>query len=108
PFAEAANGAIGLETMLAAGLRLVHAGQIGLMRLIETLSTAPARLAGLSGGTLAAGAAADIVLFDADAPWVLREDHIRSRSKNTPFEGARFTGRVVRTLVGGRTVFEAG
>ncbi len=105
PFAEAADGTIGLETLLAGGLRLVHDGSLPLSRLIEVLSTAPARRLGLPAGTLAPGAAADIVLFDPDRPWVFSEDQIRSRSKNTPFEGARFQGRVVRTLVEGRTVF---
>jgi dihydroorotase len=106
PFAEAADGAIGLETLLAAGLRLVHAGDMPLIRLIEALSTRPARLIGLHAGTLAAGVRADITLLDPDEPWVLSERDIVSRCKNTPYEGARFTGRVRRTLVGGQTVFE--
>jgi dihydroorotase len=105
PFAEAADGAIGLETLLAAGLRLVHSGDVDLIRLLDAMSTRPARLLGLPAGTLAAGAAADVVLFDPEEPWILAEADIRSRSKNTPYEGARFTGRVIRTVVGGRTVF---
>lgn len=106
PFADAADGAIGVETLLAAGLRLVHAGDLSLLRLLEAASTRPARLVGLDAGTLAPGAPADLVLFDAEEPWVLTEADIVSRSKNTPYEGARFTGRVRRTLVGGRTVFQ--
>ena len=105
PFAEAADGAIGLETLLSAGLRLVHAGDLALMRLIEATSTAPARLLGLEAGTLAPGAPADLVLFDPEDPWVFNTADILSRAKNTPFEKARFTGRVRRTLVAGRTVF---
>ena len=76
-------------------------------RLIEVLSTAPAKLFGLPGGTLKPGAPADLAIVDLDEPWIVREDGIRSRSKNTCFEGARLQGRVLRTLVAGRTVFEA-
>lgn len=108
PFAEAAPGAIGLETLLAAGLRLFHNGDLPLLRLIEVLSTAPARLFGLPGGTLAPGAPADLTLVDIDAPWIVREGDVVSRSKNTCFEGARMQGRVLQTMVAGRTVFKAG
>jgi len=107
PFADAAAGAIGLETLLAASLRLYHNGDVPLMRLIEALSSAPAKLFGLDGGTLKPGAAADLAIVDLDAPWIVREAEIRSRSKNTCFEGARLQGRVLQTLVGGRTVFSA-
>jgi dihydroorotase len=107
PFADAAAGAIGLETLLAVALRLHHNGDVPLLRLVEALSTAPARLFGLQGGTLAPGAPADLVLVDLDEPWVVREADILSRSKNTCFEGARLQGRVLQTLVAGRTVFAA-
>ena len=104
PFAEAADGVVGLETLLAAGLRLVHGGDVTLLRLIEALSTAPARRLGLAAGTLRPGAAADVAIVDLGAPWVVSEAALASRSKNTPFEGARMQGRVVRTLVAGRSV----
>lgn len=104
PFADAAEGAIGLETLLSAGLRLFHNGDLPLMRVIELLSTAPARLFGLPGGTLAPGAPADLALVDLDEPWIVREADIRSRSKNTCFEGARMQGRVLQTMVAGRTL----
>jgi dihydroorotase len=107
PFAEAADGAVGLETLLAAALRLVHNGDVDLLTLIRALSTRPAELLGLEVGRLAPGAPADLVVFDPGAPWVVDADALRSRSKNTPFEGARFQGRVLRTLVAGRTVFQA-
>ena len=107
PFADAADGAIGLETLLAVALRLHHNGDVPLSRLVDVLSTAPARLFGLPGGTLKPGAPADLALVDLDEPWIVREDAIRSRSKNTCHEGARLQGRVLRTLVAGRTVFEA-
>ncbi len=105
PFADAAAGAIGLETLLGAALRLYHNGDVPLLRLIETLSTAPARLFGLAGGTLKPGAMADLALVDLDEPWIVSESGIRSRSKNTCFEGARLQGKVLQTLVAGRTVF---
>ncbi|WP_309084570.1 dihydroorotase [Chelativorans sp.] len=107
PFADAAAGAIGLETLLAAALRLYHSGEVPLLRLVEALSTAPARLFGLPGGSLKPGAPADLILVDLDAPWIVREADIRSLSKNTVFEGARMQGRVLQTMVAGRTVFSA-
>lgn len=104
PFADAADGAIGLETLAAAALRLYHSGQVPLMRLIDALSTRPAAIFGLEAGTLKPGAKADITVLDLDEPWILYEKELVSRSKNTPFENARFTGRVVQTYVGGKLV----
>jgi dihydroorotase len=108
PFAEAEDGAIGLETMLAAGLRLVHSGEVPLARLLAAMSTRPARLLGLPGGSLKVGAPADLVVIDPDAPWVLDAARLRSKSKNTPFDGARLSGRATRTVVAGRTVHAYG
>jgi dihydroorotase len=107
PFADAAAGAIGLETLLAVALRLYHNGDLPLIRLVEALSTAPARLFGLPGGTLKPGAPADLAVVDLDEPWIVSEAGIRSRSKNTCFEGARLQGKVLQTLVAGSTVFSA-
>lgn len=107
PFADAAAGAIGLETLLGATLRLYHNGDLPLSRVVEVLSTTPAKLFGLPGGTLKPGAPADLVLLDLDEPWVVQEAAIRSRSKNTCFEGARLQGKVLQTMVAGRTVFTA-
>lgn len=104
PFADAEDGAVGLETMLAAALRLHHAGQVTLMRLIDAMSTRPAHIFGLDAGTLKPGAKADITLIDLEEPWLLSKDILLSRSKNTPFDDARFSGRVVATYVGGRCV----
>lgn len=106
PFSEAAAGAIGLETMLPAGLRLVHSGEIDFGTLIRAMSTRPAELLGLPGGTLRAGAAADVIVIDPDMPWVLDPTELKSQSKNTPFDEARFSGRVMRTIVSGHTVFQ--
>ena len=105
PFAEAADGAVGLETLLAAALRLVHSGDVPLLTVLKAMTSHPADLLGLDSGRLAPGAPADLIVLDMDAPWVLSEADIISRSKNSPFEGARFSGRVLRTLVAGRTVY---
>jgi len=106
PFAEAAPGAIGLETMLAAGLRLVHNDEMKLITLLKAMSTRPAELLGLQAGTLKAGSPADVIVADIDAPWVLDPAELKSKCKNTPFDEARLQGRVLRTIVAGRTVFE--
>ena len=106
PFAEAAPGAIGLETMLVAGLRLMHAGEIDLVTLLRAMSTRPAELLNLPGGTLKSGAIADVIVVDLETPWVLDPGELKSKCKNTPFDEARMTGRVVRTIVAGRTVYE--
>lgn len=106
PFADAADGAVGLETLLAVALRLHHSGDVTLLRLIDALSTRPAKLFGLEAGTLAKGARADLALVDLDEPWLVKENELRSRSKNTCFEGARLQGKVLRTLVAGRTVYQ--
>ncbi|KPF43067.1 dihydroorotase [Rhizobium sp. AAP43] len=104
PFGEAADGATGLETMLSAALRLHHAGHVPLMRLIDAMSTRPAAIFGLPGGTLKPGASGDIALVDLDEPWLVSKDQLLGRSKNTPFEDARFSGRAVATYVAGRSV----
>ena len=106
PFAEAADGAVGLETMLPAALRLVAAGDVGLVQLFRAMSTRPAEILGLEVGRLAPGAPADLILVNPDDAWICDAELLRSRSKNSPFDGARFEGRVLRTLVAGRTVYE--
>lgn len=106
-FAECAPGAIGLETMLAAGLRLVEAGQVSLKRLVEAMGEAPARLLGLPAGQLAKGRPADIILLDPDMPWVVDKSSLHSLCKNTPFDEARLSGKVTMTMVGGRIVQSA-
>lgn len=106
PYEAAAVGAVGLETMLPAALTLYHAGVMGLPALFERLSLAPSRLLGLESGRLTRGAPADLALFDPDAPFVLDRFALRSKSKNTPFDRRRMTGRVLRTWVGGATVYD--
>ncbi|MGU3538275.1 dihydroorotase [Methylobacterium sp. A54F] len=107
PFAEAANGALGIETLLGAALRLVHTGDVDLQRLLAALSAAPAALLGRGSGRLAPGAPADLVLIDPDLPYVLDKRQLKSRSKNSPFDEARLQGAAVLTLVGGRVVHRA-
>ena len=105
PFAEAAEGAIGLETLFSAAMRLYHNEEVSLTRLIEALSSKPAEIFGLPGGTLKAGSNADLIIADLDEPWVVHEEDIVSRSKNTPFEGERFSGKILQTIVDGRTIY---
>src|SRR3954447_188149 len=106
PFAEAEYGAVGLETMLAAGLRLVHSGNLSLPKLLRAMSTMPAEILRLSQGRLVRGAPAGLLRFDPDEPFVLDPATLRSRCKNTPFDAARLQGRVKHTLVAGETVHE--
>ncbi|MDA5092533.1 dihydroorotase [Aliiroseovarius sp. KMU-50] len=106
PFEEAASGAVGLETLLPAAMRVVHSGLIDLPTIWRAMSLNPAKLLGLPGGRLDEGAPADLVLFDPDAPFVLDRSKLRSKSKNTPFDGARMEGRVIGTWVAGESVFD--
>lgn len=105
PFEEAAAGAVALETLLPAALRLYHSGDLTLPQLFRAMSLNPARRLGLPGGSLAAGNPADLVLFDPDAPFVMDRFALRSKSKNTPFDGARMQGRVRATWVGGEQIY---
>jgi dihydroorotase len=106
PFAEAENGAIGLETLLSAALRLVHSNGVPLSRILRALSTRPAEILGLPAGRLQRGAPADLIVFDPEAPYVLDKRQLRSLSKNTPFDEARLEGQVTLTMVAGRIVFD--
>ena len=105
PFEEAASGAVALETLLPAALRLYHAGQLDLPALFRAMSLNPARRLGLSCGRLTAGAPADLVLFDADVPFVMDRFALRSKSGNTPFDGQRMQGKVLATYVAGKNVY---
>jgi dihydroorotase len=106
PFEEAAAGAVGLQTFLPAAMRLVHAG-MDLPTLWRAISLNPARRLGLPQGRMSIGAPADLVLFDPAAPFVLDRFSLRSKSKNTPFDGARMEGKVLRTFVAGTEVYTA-
>jgi dihydroorotase len=108
PFAEATDGAVGLETLLAAALRLHHSGELPLATIFRALTINPAKLLGLHAGRLVKGAIADVILVDLGQPWVVNKDELRSRSKNTPFDESKMQGRVLRTLVAGNTVYQYG
>ena len=107
PFAEAEPGATGLELLLP--LTLQWGKEMGLkpVEALGTVTHRSARVLGIGGGTLAAGAPADICLFDPAQPWIVQPDKLASQGKNTPFLGLELTGRVVHTIVAGRTVFTA-
>ena len=97
---------IGLETMLAAALRLYHSGELGLLPLLRAMTVNPAKLLGLPSGRLQKGAPADLILVDLDQPWVVDKALFRSRSKNTPFDETRMQGRVLLTMVAGTLAYE--
>ena len=106
PFTEAADGAVGLETLLSAALRLHYGNeQVPLLTLWRAMSLTPAKLLGLKAGTLRKGEAADLVLVDPAAPWVVNKEQLYSRSKNSPFDDSKMQGKVLRTVVAGVTVY---
>jgi len=108
PFSEAADGAVGLETLVPAALRLFHSGEVGLLPLLRAMTINPARLLGLDSGRLEKGAPADLALIDLNTPWVVDRDQMRARSTNSPFDEQKMQGRVLRTMVAGRTVYQYG
>lgn len=107
PFAQAAFGGVGLETLLAVSLSLHHSEGMPLAEVLAFLTYKPAQLLGLPGGTLAQGAPADLVLFDPNHGWRIDPDSFVSKSKNSPFDGKPVQGKVLRTVVDGRTVYDA-
>ncbi|GAA0539177.1 dihydroorotase [Rhizomicrobium palustre] len=106
PYAQAAFGAVGLETLLPVALGLYHDGKAELAHVLKALTCTPAKLLGLASGKLEKGAPADLVLIDTDAPYVVDPSMLHSRARNTPFKGRKFQGRAVKTFVGGECVFE--
>ncbi len=105
PFEEAASGAVALETLLPAALRLYHSGQLDLPTLFRAMTLNPAKRLGLDSGRLSTGAPADLVVFDPDIPFVLDRFTLRSKSQNTPFDGQRMQGKVIATYVAGKEVY---
>ena len=105
PFPETEPGISALESLLALGLRLVDDGVLALGDLVNRLSCSPAAILGAEAGDLSIGRPADLILVDPDAVWTLESDHLLSHGRCTPFEGWEFRGQVMRTLVGGETVF---
>ena len=108
PFGDAEPGIVGLESLLPLSLELYHNGHMALLDVLEKLTSAPADLLGLPLGRLAPGSAGDVVVFDPDIPGRIEVDAFRSKSRNSPFDRRPVQGRVLRTVVDGRTVFEAG
>ncbi len=106
PFETAAAGAVGLETLLPASLQLFHNQSVSLEKLIKTMTLNPALLLGLPSGRITPGAPADLIVFDADIPFILDRETLKSKSKNTPFDGHKLQGKVRRTIVAGKTIFE--
>lgn len=107
PFAHAAFGAVGLETLLSATLQATSEG-LPLMTAIKALTIGPASLLGLGAGRLQKGKVADLVLYDPEREWIIEADSFRSKARSTPFAGATFKGRVIMTLKAGKTVFKLG
>ena len=108
PFAQAAYGIVGFETMLALALAPVHRGDMDLMTLLKALTHTPAKLLGLPTGNLAPGSYADFVIFDPNKPWRISEDELISAAKNTPFDTLPVQGQVWKTIADGMVVFERG
>jgi dihydroorotase len=106
-FSEASYGINGLETTFAALLPLVTSDTLSALRLVEALTSAPAKVARIEGGSLAVGARADLVLLDPSARWTVARESLRSKSHNTPLLGREVTGRVAMTVVAGRIVWQA-
>jgi dihydroorotase len=107
PFAQAENGVVGLETLLPLALALHHKGKLALIDVLKKLTSAPAAILRLPLGRIAKGAPADLVLFDPDRPWIVDAKRFKSKSKNSPFDEMPVQGKVLRTVVAGRTLYEA-
>jgi dihydroorotase len=108
-FSDAPNGIVGLETALAVvATHLVVPGILSWTTLIERMSTTPARVFGLPGGTLRGGSVADVTVFDPTTEWTVDPDEFLSKGRNSPYRGKRLTGRATCTIVGGRVVFRDG
>ena len=101
PFEDAASGAIGLETILPAVLRLYHSKQLEMYQIFNAISLNPSKRLGLASGTLKHKNVADLIVFDADKPFILNRELLHSKVKNTPFDGQKLQGRVLRTFVKG-------
>ena len=106
PFAQAANGMVGFETLLALSLAPVHAGKVELMTALKALTSTPAHLLGLDAGTLETGAPADLMIFDMGKPWRIDTAGFETAAKNSPFDTLPVQGKVWKTIVGGTVVFD--
>ena len=107
PFAQAATGAVGIETLLPLALEMYHNESLELTKIIETLTINPAKILKINKGTLKEGSDADICVFDLDKPWVVNGDDLKSKSKNTAVEGRKLQGKVLMTFLNGDLVFKS-
>jgi dihydroorotase len=107
PFARAAYGTVGLETLLPVAMELYHGGHLTLLEVIGRLTARPADLLGLACGRLERGAPADLLAFDPDMPWRIDAEALRSKAKNSAFDGHPVQGRAIRTIVAGEQVYSA-
>ena len=105
PFAVAASGAVGLQTLLPACLKLVHNGYLDLPKLFQLISLNPAKILGISGRSLEKNCSANIIIFDKDVPFVMDRFKLFSKSKNTPFDEMTMQGQVLNTIVNGKNVY---
>jgi dihydroorotase len=107
PFSEAAIGIAGIDTLLSLSLSLVTQGHLTLDQVIAALTINPAQIIGIDTGHLSPGVKADLCLFDAGKNWQLDDQSMKSNGRNSPFMGKHLTGKVTRTILGGKTVFSA-
>ena len=107
PFAQAAAGAVGIETLLPLALEMYHNESLPLTKIIETLTINPANILKINKGSLKKGSDADMCVFDLDKPWMVNGDDLKSKSKNTSIEGRKLQGKVQMTFLGGEVVFKS-
>ena len=106
PFAQAATGSIGIETLLSLALEMYHNESLSLKRIIETLTINPAKILKINKGSLKKGNDADICIFDLNKPWVVKADDLKSKSKNTAIEDRKLQGKVIMTFLNGNLVYK--
>jgi len=105
PFAQAATGSIGIETLLPLALEMYHNKSLPLNKIIEVLTVNPSKILKINKGTLQKGSAADICVVDLDAPWVVKAEKLKSKSKNTAIEDRKLQGKVLMTFLNGELVY---
>ena len=106
PFAQAAVGSIGIETLLPLALELYHNESLTLNKIIETLTCNPAKILKIKKGTLKVGSDADICVFDLNTPWVVKAENLKSKSKNTAIEDRKLQGKVMMTFLNGNLAYK--
>ena len=107
PFAQAATGAIGIETLFPLALEMYHNESLPLEKIIQTLTINPSKILKINKGTLKVGSDADMCVFDLDTPWVIKADLLKSKSKNTAVENRKVQGRVLMTFLNGDLAFKS-